>query len=68
MNKIGDLIAYYLEENGEEIRRMPDNRRREYLGQIERLNAGGKFVSEIKRKSSLEYQKDRKSSVVRKTN
>ena len=63
--KIGDLIAYYLEENGEEIQRMPDNRRREYLGQIERLNAGGKFVSEIKRKSSLEYQKDRKSSVVR---
>jgi integrase len=46
---------------------MPSAKKREHLGQIERLNAfwGDLFVSEIKRKKSLEYQKDRKQSVVR---
>jgi integrase len=65
--KIGDLILYYLQEQAEVIATMPTAKRRELLGMIERLSAfwGDLFVSEIKRKKSLEYQKDRKQSVVR---
>lgn len=65
--KIGDLIHYYLQEEAEIIAAMKPARRNEHLGHIERLNAfwGDLFVSEIKRKKSLEYQKDRKQSVVR---
>lgn len=65
--KIGDLILYYLQEQAEVIAAMPTAKRRELLGMIERLSAfwGDLFVSEIKRKKSLEYQKGRKQSVVR---
>lgn len=65
--KIGDLFLYYLQEQAEVIAAMPTAKRRELLGMIERLSAfwGDLFVSEIKRKKSLEYQKDRKQSVVR---
>lgn len=65
--KIGDLMLYYLQEQADVIAAMPTAKRRELLGMIERLSAfwGDLFVSEIKRKKSLEYQKDRKQSVVR---
>ncbi len=65
--KIGDLILYYLQEQADVIAEMPTAKRREHLGQIERLNAfwGDMFVSEIKRKTSKEYQKGRSQSVVR---
>ncbi|KQZ55105.1 hypothetical protein ASD54_07450 [Rhizobium sp. Root149] len=65
--KIGDLFLYYLQEQADVIATMPTAKRRELLGMIERLSAfwGDLFVAEIKRKKSLEYQKDRKQSVVR---
>ncbi|MBY5482620.1 site-specific integrase [Rhizobium leguminosarum] len=65
--KIGDLLLYYLQEQEDDISKMPKARRKEHLDQIERLSAfwGDKYVSEIKRKTSKEYQKDRKPSVVR---
>jgi integrase len=65
--KIGDLILYYLQEQEEDIGTMTKSRRKEHIDQISRLSAfwGDKLVSDIKRKTSKEYQKDRKQSVVR---
>ncbi|UXT22532.1 site-specific integrase [Agrobacterium tumefaciens] len=65
--KIGDLLLYYLQEQEDDIAKMSKARRKEHLDQIDRLSVfwGEKFVSEIKRKVSKEYQKDRKPSVVR---
>lgn len=65
--KIGDLILYYLQEQEGDIATMTKARRKEHIDQIGRLSEfwGDKLVSEIKRKASKEYQKDRKQSVVR---
>jgi len=65
--KVGDLILFYLLEHAEEIEALPGAKRREKLSHIERLSAfwGDKFVSEINRKNSREYQKGKKQSVVR---
>ncbi|KAA1237108.1 hypothetical protein FHL81_10740 [Agrobacterium tumefaciens] len=65
--KIGDLILFYLHGEAEEIAAKPEHRRREHLSQIECLNGfwGERFVSEINKVNSKEYQKDKKPSVVR---
>ncbi|WP_296069416.1 hypothetical protein [uncultured Agrobacterium sp.] len=65
--KIGDMILYYLQEQAEVFAAMKSHRRNELLGMIERLNAfwGELYVSDIKRKKSLEYQKGKAQSVVR---
>jgi integrase len=65
--KIGDLILYYLREQEAAIAGMSKARRKEHLDRIGRLSEfwSEKYVSEIKRKTSLEYQQDRKHSVVR---
>lgn len=65
--KIGDLILFYLHSEVDRINAMPEHRRREHLAQIECLNEfwGERAVVEINKVNSLEYQKDKKPSVVR---
>lgn len=65
--KIGDLILFYLHAEAVEIAAKAENRRREHLSQIECLNGfwGDRFVSEITKVNSKEYQKGKKPSVVR---
>lgn len=61
------MILYYLQEQAGAIEAMKPAKKRELLGQIERLMAfwGELYVSQIKRKKSLEYQQGRSQSVVR---
>lgn len=65
---IGDLIAFYLRRNATAIEKMRPDRRRERLHELRRLNQfwGGRYVSEINEETSLEYQKGRTVSTVRK--
>ncbi|MCZ4287270.1 hypothetical protein [Hoeflea alexandrii] len=65
--KIGDLILFYMNAEVDAITAMRDDRRREHLSQIACLNEfwGDRFVSEINKVNSIEYQKDKKVSVVR---
>ncbi len=66
---IGDLIKFYLMSKWQVARfdRMKDERRREFVNQIDRLNEfwGDRTVSEINEMTALEYQEGRNPNTVR---